>query len=162
MLGPLAAAAPTDVARQRDVARADIGLAIVELQRGRIAAARSEAANVERRLGPLFEKTHDTEAGRALAEGRLAAAEAAERSGDRAGALTLRESALSVVRSVLTSKSKRVIATQARALIALGRLDEARPIVTELLRMNYRQPLLIQAWKAKGGVLDSALASKSR
>ena len=41
-------------------------------------------------------------------------------------------------------------------------LDEAKPIVMQLASIGYRQPLLMAAWKSTGGVLDSALLSKSR
>lgn len=163
VLGPIAAAATTDVTRQRDLAQVEIGLGLVELNRGNVAAARADAADIERLLAALYQKKPDEATGRALAVGRLLAADVAERAGDAKNAQLFRESALTIARGIAGTHGKRVLATEARALLALGRMSDARPIVTDLWRLGYRHPLLIQAWRAKGGeVLDSRLPPKSR
>jgi tetratricopeptide (TPR) repeat protein len=162
ILRPIAIAAPTDVTRQRDLALVELGRGSVELKRGNIAAARAAAANIERLLAALYGKKPEEYVGRTLANGRLLAADAAQASGDRAAAQTLRESALALARSIVGAQGKRVRSIEARALLDLGRMEEARPIVMELVKAGFRQALLIGAWKAKGGVLDSALSPKSR
>jgi tetratricopeptide (TPR) repeat protein len=162
ILSPLAAAAPTDVNRQRDIAKVEVGSGVLELSRGRVAAARAAADAAERLLAIFFQKKPDADTAKVVAEGRLLAADAAQRAGDATGAATLREAALSAARGVPGTRNKRVRAVEARALIALGRIAEAKPIVTELWQEGYRHPVLVREWKAKGGVLDSALSSKSR
>jgi hypothetical protein len=63
----------------------------------------------------------------------------------------LREAAIVLARTVPGIRNTRTRAAEARALIALGRLDEARPIVTDLWKLGYRHPVLMAAWTAKGG-----------
>jgi len=154
ILRPIAAAAPTSLPRQRDLARVELGLGVVELSRGATAAAREAGAAVERLLAPFAQKP-DSEWARVLAEARLLSADLAVRARDTAGARRLRESALDVTRSVAGIREKRLRGTEARVLIALDRVDEARPIVADLLRLGYRHPLLVEAWRAKGQPVDT-------
>ncbi|HYT76408.1 MAG TPA: hypothetical protein VEL79_16750, partial [Vicinamibacterales bacterium] len=64
----------------------------------------------------------------------------------------LREQALAVASpSGSRIANTRTLATRARALIALHRLDEARPIVMDLVSRGYRHPSLITDWRAHGG-----------
>ncbi len=137
---PIAAATPTDVVRQRDVAKVEIGLGNIELGRGNIAAARQAAAEVERLLRAFYDKKPEGLSAPLLAEGQLLSADAAARSGDAKTARTLREAVVTLTRGVPGLRSTRVRADEARALLALGRIDEARPIVTELWRLGYRHP----------------------
>jgi hypothetical protein len=42
---------------------------------------------------------------------------------------------------------RRTIALRARALIALNRIDEARPLVEHLIATGYRHPALLADWR---------------
>ena len=148
---PIAAATPTDVVRQRDAAKVEIGLGMIELGRGNIAAARQAAIEVERLLRAFYNKKPEGLSASLLAEGQLLSADAAARSGDAKTARTLREAVVTLTRGVPGLRSTRVRADEARALLALGRIDEARPIVTELWRLGYRHRVLVAAWTATGG-----------
>jgi hypothetical protein len=58
----------------------------------------------------------------------------------------LREAALKlVVSSQEANPEKRLLAVQARALLALNRVTEAHPIVERLTRLGYRHPTLMNA-----------------
>lgn len=144
---PIAAAAPTNVFWQRDVAKVEIGLAAAEVAVGHLAAARAAAETADRALQPLFEKKPDADLGRLLAEARLMAAEVAARSGQPVAATALRESALDVIRRAPGERSKGARAVEARALLALGRVDAARPIVSDLEQRGYRHASLAVAWR---------------
>ena len=150
-LAPIAAATLTDITRQRDSAKVEIGLGAVELARGDIKAAAEAGANIERLLRAFYDKKPDGLTAPLLAEGQLLSADVAARSGDTKGARALREAALALTRGAPGVHNTRTRADEARALIALGRMDEARPIVTELWRLGYRHPVLVAAWTAKGG-----------
>jgi hypothetical protein len=86
-----------------------------------------------------------------LAEGQLISADAAARSSDATRARALREAALALALGAPGLRNTRTRAAEARALIALGRMDEARPIVMDLWKLGYRHPLLLRDWQAKGG-----------
>jgi tetratricopeptide (TPR) repeat protein len=144
---PIAAGAPTNIFWQRDAAKVEIGLAAAELAGGHLDAARAAADAAARVLLPLFEKKPDVDLGRLLGDARLMAAEVASRSGQPAAARRLRESALEVVRRAPGERSKGARAVEARALLALGRVDDARPIVIDLERRGYRHALLVGAWR---------------
>ena len=73
---------------------------------------------------------------------------AAARRGDRAAARRWREAALAFVPDTAQAIEKRSAALRARALLALGRIDEARPIVERLLALGYRHPSLVNPWNA--------------
>ena len=148
---PIAAAAPTDMKWQQDVAKAETGLAAAELAAGRLGAARAAAESAERVLLPHFERRPDADLGMLLGATRLIAAEIAAASGQTAAARSLRERALAVVRSVPGAPTTRARAVEARALLALGRTDEARSIVTDLERLGYRHHQLIRAWRPNTG-----------
>lgn len=144
---PIAAAAPTDVLWQQDVANVETGLAAAELAAGRLAAARVAATSAERALLPHFERRPDAELGVGLGSTRLVAAEIAAASGQVTAARALRQGALEVVRSVPGERTLHARAVEARALLALGRREEARSIVLDLERLGYRHHQLIGAWR---------------
>ena len=82
---------------------------------------------------------------RRAAEGRLLAADVAARRGNARLAQQLREAALAlVVSGQETNPEKRLLAVQARALLALNRTAEARPIVERLTSLGYRHPTLMR------------------
>jgi tetratricopeptide (TPR) repeat protein len=143
---PIAEASPGVAIRQRDLADAELGLGLTYFERGELDAAAAEADLVERLLAPLLANGNDREAKRRAAEGRLLAADVAARRGDMRQAQQLRETALAiVVSSQEANPEKRLLAVQARALLALNRRAEARPIVERLTRLGYRHPTLMRA-----------------
>jgi tetratricopeptide (TPR) repeat protein len=150
IIRPIAEASPSEATRQRDRADAELGLGLTYFERGNLAAAAGRADVVERLLTPLLARGTDREATLRAAEGRLLAADVAARRGNPRLAQQLREAALAlVVAGQRTSPEKRLLAVEARALLALDRASEARPIVERLTRLGYRHPsfmkLVLQA-----------------
>jgi tetratricopeptide (TPR) repeat protein len=133
----------------RDVATAELGLGQTFLDRDALDAAAAQAAAVERLLSPIIELRRDRVAMARAAEGRLLAGDVAERRGNVNIARETRESALALVASDAPVIDKRVLAVKARALIALNRIDEARPIVERLIHLGYRHPMLLNVWREK-------------
>jgi eukaryotic-like serine/threonine-protein kinase len=143
---PIAEASPGVAIRQRDLADAELGLGLTYFARGALDAAAAQADAVERLLTPLLIRGNDREATRRAAEGRLLAADVAARRGNGGIARQLREAALDlVVSSQEANPEKRLLAVQARALLALNRTAEARPIVERLTRLGYRHPTFVNA-----------------
>jgi tetratricopeptide (TPR) repeat protein len=146
IIKPIAEASPGVAIRQRDLADAELGLGLTYFDRGALDAAGAEADAVERLLAPLLGPGNDREATRRVAEGRLLAADVAGHRGNERLAQQLRESALElVVLSQEANPEKRLLAVQARALLALNRVAEARPIVERLTTLGYRHPTLMKA-----------------
>jgi tetratricopeptide (TPR) repeat protein len=152
VLGPLAKGAPGQALWQRDLANAELGLGRTLLDRGDTSGARIKAGNAERIVSPLAGGGADRDSARLMAEAKLLAADIAERTGDEAAARRLRESVLTLLPVTTTGVlEKRAMATTARALLALGRVSEARPLVERLTVLGYRHPTLIRLSKEKGG-----------
>jgi serine/threonine-protein kinase len=152
ILQPIAKAAPTNRARQRELALAKLSLANLELERGNLRTAAAQAADIEALLAPLLTSKTDVEAARVAAEGRLVAAAVHAARREAAQARSLREAALALASGGSTAyKDKRLLAATARALLALDRIDDARPLVAELTRLGYRHPSLLNDWRAKSG-----------
>lgn len=150
ILRPLAASNRTAAARQRDLAGSELGAGWVALKRGSTGGAAAHAEAVQALLAAIVSRGGDREASRLAAEGRLLAADVAEKRGLQADALALRETALTLIPGITQAQAElRVIATRARALLAMDRLDEARPIVERLLGLSYRHPTLITLWTEK-------------
>ena len=131
--------------RQRALADAELGLGLTHFERGELGAAAQRADAVERLLAPLLARGIDLEATRRAAEGRLLAADVAARRGNAPLAQRLREGALAlVVSGQEANPEKRLLAVQARALVALNRTGEARSIVERLTRLGYRHPTFVK------------------
>jgi tetratricopeptide (TPR) repeat protein len=146
IIKPIADASPTQATRQRDLADAELGIGLTYFDIGDLDAAADRAAEVERLLAPLLARGTDWEAARTAAEGRLLAADVAARRGDARQAQQWRQSALAMVGSSQEANpEKRLLAVEARALLALNRAAEARPIVERLTRLGYRHPTLMRA-----------------
>jgi eukaryotic-like serine/threonine-protein kinase len=144
VLVPLAKSSPAQAQWQRDLANAELGLGRTLLDRGNTSGAWVRVGNSERIASQLAARGTDRDAARLTAEARLLAAEVAERTGDLAGARRLRESVLTLLPVTTTGAlEKRAMATAARALIALGRVAEARPLVERLVTHGYRHPTLM-------------------
>jgi len=106
---------------------------------------------VERVLAPLLARGNDREATRRAAEGRLLAGDVAARRGYPRVAQQLREAALTmVVSGQEANPEKRMLAVEARALLALNRTAGARPIVERLTNLGYRHPALMRLVRTKG------------
>jgi hypothetical protein len=89
---------------------------------------------------------------RGAAEGRLLAADVAARRGSARLAQQLREAALAlVVAGQEANPEKRLLAVEARALLALNRTAKARPIVERLTKLGYRHPTLMRVVKQSTG-----------
>ncbi len=145
IIRPIAKESPTVATRQRDLADAELGLGLTYLELGKLDAAAERADAVDRLLAPLLAKGTDQEATRRAAEGRLLAADVAARRGNAPLAQQLRQAALDLVGSGQEKNSeKRLLALQARALLALNRAAEARPIVDRLTSLGYRHPTLMK------------------
>lgn len=150
LLRPIAAASRTHAARQRDLASVEAGLGVTLLVRGAIQPALAQADAVQRLLAPLVERGTDPDAARIAAEARLLAADAWVRRGDRARAHAVRLEALALAAHAADQTGDRRTAdVWARALLALDRVDEARPIVEQLFAQAYRHPALVDAWRVK-------------
>ena len=142
---PIAEASPADATRQRDLADAELGLGLTYFGRGDLDLAAARADVVERLLAPLLARGTDREATRRAAEGRLLAGDIAARRGNVRLAQLLRETALAlVVSGQERNLEKRLLAVQARALLALRRTAEAGPIVERLTSLGYRHPTLMK------------------
>ncbi len=150
ILRPIVEAAPDLAIRQRDLADAELGLGLTYFERGELDAAAARADTVERVLAPLLARGNDREATRRAAEGRLLAADVVARRGNAGLARQLREAALTmVVSGQEANPEKRMLAVQARALLALNRTAEASPIVERLTSLGYRHPTLIRVVRTK-------------
>jgi len=157
IMRPLAAASRTVAARQRDLANAELGAGWGALALGSASLAASHAESVKSVLLDLVVKGGDREAARISAEGLLLAADAASKSGRPAEARSMREAALAVIPPGAPRQLEpRVLATRARALLALDRVDEAAPAVEQLQAMSYRHPTLITLWNEKRRALKPA------
>jgi eukaryotic-like serine/threonine-protein kinase len=142
LLQPLARASPPLSPRQRDLAIAEFGAGAAARTLGDTREAAIHAASVERLTAPLVARGQDRESLALAVDGRLLAADAAERDGDRTGAARLREHALTLLEGAPTALDKRTMAVKARALMALHRRDEANALIDRLLTLGYHHPAL--------------------
>jgi serine/threonine-protein kinase len=149
ILRPIAARAATDAMRQRDLAAAELGMGQLRLARRDARGALRAAEIVESLLGPLTAKAGDLDAARIVAEARLLAGDSLLALGDPAEALRRRERAREVLAAGAGELTDaRALATWARVLLTLRRVEEARPVVARLFTRGYRHPTLTRAWAA--------------
>jgi serine/threonine-protein kinase len=150
ILRPIAEGSPELAIRQRDLADAELGLGLTYFERGELEAADMRANAVERLIAPLLARRNDREAMRRAADGRLLAADVAARRGNAQLAQQMREAALAlVVSGQEANPEKRLLAVQARALLALNRTAEAGTIVERLTSLGYRHPTLLRLVQTK-------------
>jgi tetratricopeptide (TPR) repeat protein len=148
ILRPIAARAATDAIRQRDLAAAELGMGQIFLGRRDARGALGQAETVERLLRPLA-KPGEVDTTRIIAEARLLAGASWQALGNTAEAQRQREGAREILAATAGELTEtRALATWARVLLALGRVDEARPVVERLLARGYRHPTLTRAWAA--------------
>ncbi|HEX7705288.1 MAG TPA: protein kinase [Thermoanaerobaculia bacterium] len=160
-LEPLLALSPDRVLWRLDIAAAREGLSLVLLDRGRLAAAQTEIDRARAVLQPVEEK--ESEAMRM--RWRIAATRGIIL--DRAGDSTTARAEWSSVVDALWSARNSPAAVRdsdelARALLHLGRLDDARPLVERLLETGYRRSALIRLWEAKRSVINADIRTTAR
>lgn len=128
------------------------GIAELELDRAPDAAANERRALAI--LEPALQKRpSDLNARMALAETDLALGDALARDGRTADARAAWTGALTAVDSVArTLRMTDPLALQAAALVRVGRLDDARPVVAEVLRRGYRRPRWMAVVRKSGVV----------
>jgi hypothetical protein len=148
IVDPIAKAATTNAARQRDIAQIHIGTGWLELRRGRAAAG---AIHADAAFAAVAKRT-DRASRLIAAESRLLAAEARARAGRPDEARQLREEVLTLAAADKGLADKSRQALTARALLALNRPGEARDAIERLSRMGYRHPALAQAVAGKPAV----------
>jgi eukaryotic-like serine/threonine-protein kinase len=149
-LRPLVDQSPTSVTLLRDLAAAEVGVGYAAFEAGDRRRAGFEADSVEKLLGRFVSRGIDIDVIRRLVEARLLAANVAAAGGDRPRARELREAALAAIMARKESVSDiRSTAIRAQALLALDRVEEARPIVEHLEQLGYRHPMLMAAWRQK-------------
>jgi len=136
---------------RRSLAFAALGTGWVALDRGEPAAAASQARAAAAAFAPVAGRGDDAEGAMLAAEIHLLRASAADRASDRATASSELDAALSTSSTAIADR--RTLAVRARTLLAMGRVDEARPIVHHLLATGYRHPALVTLWRAHGGAI---------
>jgi tetratricopeptide (TPR) repeat protein/tRNA A-37 threonylcarbamoyl transferase component Bud32 len=149
ILRPIAARAATDAMRQRDLANAELGMGHVRLAQRDASGALRATETVEGLLAPLTAKAADVDTARIVAEARLLAGEALDVQGETAAAQRQRERAREILAaSAPQLTDARALATWARVLLALHRVEEAKPVVERLFSLGYHHPTLTRAWAA--------------
>jgi len=151
ILQAIVAAAPTDLLARVDLAAAEVRLGWMALQRNSPYDAAALAEDVARVLTAVLARKSEVEAVIYAADAKLLRGAVAERARDAATATQLREGALALVGpAAMPIRDSRAIAIEARALLALGRRDEASPLITPLIASGYRHPALMTDWRAHG------------
>jgi len=150
IMQPLAAST-TNTSRVRELATVHVETGWTRFALGDLQGAQHAASSAETTVTPLVAKNTDGDALRIAAESRLLAAAVADRRGQSARALQLRDSALPLVKNASTY-DRRSIAARARILLALGRRSDAEPLVQQLFASKYRHPLLVAEWERKSPV----------
>jgi ATP/maltotriose-dependent transcriptional regulator MalT len=138
VLGPLAAANRKDTAWQRDAANAELGLATTRHHRGQQAAAADGAARVSALLAPLLSAGADPLTRVIAAEAELLTAAQLDARGRAADARDRRTRALALVAKESPRADSILRIVHARILAELGRVDEARAIVSAVEATGYR------------------------
>jgi tRNA A-37 threonylcarbamoyl transferase component Bud32/tetratricopeptide (TPR) repeat protein len=144
-LSGLVEKSPANLGLKRSLAGAELGVGWVTLERGAVAAARSQASDAAAALAPVLARGNDIEGTMMAAEAHLLRAAAAERLHDAKTASTERLAALALSSNGVADR--RTLAVRAGTLLAMGRVDEARPIVEHLMATGYRHPALVRAWR---------------
>jgi hypothetical protein len=147
----LVARVPTNALYQLNLAQGLIALAAAQLGSGRGSAAE---ATDRRALGiiepALAKKASDLNLRAASAEANIELGDALARNGRPAEARAAWSQALTAIDSL--ARTRRLmdhLALQSAALMRLDKLDEARPIVLDLVRKGYRRPRWIAVARTK-------------
>jgi eukaryotic-like serine/threonine-protein kinase len=119
---------------------------------GRAHEAEADARRAIAIIEPLLAKRPADQPGRlTLTDAYLALGDAAQRSGDTAGALHAWSGGHAVVDSVTRATGVAELRVlNSTALVDMGRLDEARPIVRTLEQQGYRRPRWLARMRTAG------------
>jgi serine/threonine-protein kinase len=146
-LQPLLAKDPTRALWKRDAIVARSGLAWAALARGDDVGARREIAAGRAMLQTV--SGHDAAMQRVAWEFAIAAGAVAEHAGDSEAARREWASVADALWPGRDHHEDRNLAFLARALLYLGRINDAQPIVSRLTGGGYRSQELISLWTAK-------------
>jgi tetratricopeptide (TPR) repeat protein len=138
ILAEIAAIDRSHLARQRDAAGAGVALAALRLELGDEAGARRAAEGATALVTPLLEQGVDAGAVEMAAEAALIVAAVAHRRGDTNGALGQREAASEFIGPDAADDPPDRRLLRAAVLADLGRIDEARAIVTAVEATGHR------------------------
>jgi serine/threonine-protein kinase len=144
LLQPLAVKDAAFPRRRRDAAEARSELAILALARGDLTrAATSAAAAIDTLESVVAATPRDSEARRLLAEAYLTAADIAQRRGGPAPAQALRGRARDTLQPLAaTLNDRRFQLAWGRALIGVGRTQEAAAVIARLRSTGFRRDVL--------------------
>ena len=142
LLESLAKRAPTNAVLKFNVARSLTLLGNTELALGRAAEAEASQRRALEIVEPALEKKPtDLNTRVAVSDAQLALGDALASRGRRAEATVAWQRSLATIDSV--ARFRRLtdpLALQSAALLRLDRIDQARPIVAEVLNRGYRRP----------------------
>jgi tRNA A-37 threonylcarbamoyl transferase component Bud32/tetratricopeptide (TPR) repeat protein len=144
VLQPLAAKDAAVPRRRFDAAHARFDIGLLHLALGRVAAASAAFASAADTLAAVVASTpKDADARRLLADAWLASADVFHSAGDRQRAQQLRERARDTLQPLAaTLRDRRFQLSWARALIGVGRTQEAANIIARLRSSGFRRDLL--------------------
>ncbi len=150
-LEALVAHVPTNASYQLNLAQSLAPLGSAQLASGKAAAAEATERRALSIIAPALEKKpSDLSLRAASAEANIELGDALARSGRAADARAAWSQALAAIDSV--ARARHVtdhLALQSGALMRLDRLDDARPIVLDLVRQGYRRPRWIEVARTK-------------
>ncbi|HEU4722880.1 MAG TPA: protein kinase [Gemmatimonadaceae bacterium] len=152
LLDPQISPTPNNAAWQTALARTLTLSSFALTAAGRPQDAEAEARRAVSIVEPVVAKRPTDQFARlALADAYIAAGDAARRRGDTTAARGAYTGALAAVDSVARATGVAELRVlQSTALVALGRLDDARPIVRALDRQGYRRPRWLARMRAAG------------
>ena len=148
----LLAASPDNRTARRDVALTETALGRALLRTGQPVAA---LAAVRHALDLEGRAPSDVDGRRVIGDAYAALGEITSRTGSAEDARQARAHALESVDSAAqATRQTDLLALRATALLDLDRLDDARPVVRELLGRGYRRPSFVELARRKGVVVS--------
>ena len=144
LLQPLAQKDAALPRRRRDAAEARIEMAVLRLARSDLAGAATHAATAIDTLNAVVRSAgSDGDARRLLADASLAAADIAQRRNEPERARAFRERARETLQPLAaTLKDRRFQLAWARALLGVGRTQEAAEVIARLRSAGFRRDVL--------------------
>ena len=148
----LLTASPTNRSVRREMAFTALARARVLTLGRRLEDARRAAGRSIALLEEAVDRApNDVGARAVLADSYVALGEITRRGGDTAGARSAWDRALAILDAApLAAEQTDLLAVRASALLELGRVGEARPLVAELASRGYRRPSFVALARAKG------------
>jgi serine/threonine protein kinase len=150
----LLAGSPDNVEWQQELARTQVALGQALTRDGRLAEARAALRDALGIAEPaVAQKPDDLNLRRLLSETYIGWGAVLARTGDAAGARRAWTHSYEMIDSVARQSGHTdLLARAATALLHLNRVDEATPLLRELLRRGYRRPGLLDLAREKGAV----------